>query len=78
MTKKVNLHIFRGEQGEGELKEYEVEMDEGMVILDCVHRIQYEQESDLSSRWNCKAGKCGSCSAEINGKPKLMLSLIHI
>ena len=72
MTKKVNLHIFRGEQGEGELKEYEVEMDEGMVILDCVHRIQYEQESDLSSRWNCKAGKCGSCSAEINGKPKLM------
>ena len=23
-------------------------------------------------RWNCKAGKCGSCSAEINGVPRLM------
>ena len=23
-------------------------------------------------RWNCKAGKCGSCSAEINGKPRLL------
>jgi succinate dehydrogenase / fumarate reductase iron-sulfur subunit len=22
--------------------------------------------------WNCKAGKCGSCSAEINGLPRLM------
>ena len=43
-----------------------------MVVLDAVHRIQAEQASDLAVRWNCKAGKCGSCSAEINGKPKLM------
>ena len=30
------------------------------------------QAHDLACRWNCKAGKCGSCSAEINGKPQLM------
>ena len=30
------------------------------------------QANDLACRWNCKAGKCGSCSAEINGKPRLM------
>ena len=54
------------------LENYEIELDEGMVVLDCVHRIQYEQEPDLAVRWNCKAGKCGSCSAEINGRPRLM------
>src|SRR6185295_18026777 len=27
---------------------------------------------DLAVRWNCKAGKCGSCSAEVNGIPRLM------
>ena len=48
------------------------EVSEGMVVLDAVHQIQAEQASDLAVRWNCKAGKCGSCSAEINGMPKLM------
>jgi succinate dehydrogenase / fumarate reductase iron-sulfur subunit len=43
-----------------------------MVVLDAVHRIQAEQAGDMAVRWNCKAGKCGSCSAEINGMPKLM------
>ena len=57
---------------DSKLEEYELTLDEGMVVLDCVHRIQYEQEPDLAVRWNCKAGKCGSCSAEINGKPALM------
>ncbi len=48
------------------------EISEGMVVLDAVHHIQAEQANDLAVRWNCKAGKCGSCSAEINGMPKLM------
>jgi succinate dehydrogenase / fumarate reductase iron-sulfur subunit len=37
-----------------------------------VRKIQAEEAYDLACRWNCKAGKCGSCSAEINGMPKLM------
>ena len=69
-TQKFN--ILRGEGESTSLEEYELELDEGMVVLDCVHRIQHEQEPDLAVRWNCKAGKCGSCSAEINGKPRLM------
>ena len=43
-----------------------------MVVLDVIHAIQATQANDLAVRWNCKAGKCGSCSAEINGKPRLM------
>jgi succinate dehydrogenase / fumarate reductase, iron-sulfur subunit len=68
----VTFNIFRSTSGGGELKEYKTEISEGMVVLDAVHQIQSEQANDLAVRWNCKAGKCGSCSAEINGKPKLM------
>src|SRR3954465_15209703 len=64
--------IWRGADGAGAFKDYTTETNDGMVVLDAVHKIQAEQANDLAVRWNCKAGKCGSCSAEINGKPKLM------
>jgi len=64
--------IRRGGATGGELVDYRTEVTEGMVVLDAVHQIQAETAPDLACRWNCKAGKCGSCSAEINGKPKLM------
>lgn len=66
------FRIWRGGATGGELKDYNAEVSEGMVVLDVVHRIQAEQATDLAVRWNCKAGKCGSCSAEINGHPRLM------
>ncbi len=64
--------IWRGERGAGGYQEYKADVSEGMVVLDAVHSIQAKEANDLSVRWNCKAGKCGSCSAEINGKPRLM------
>lgn len=69
---KTTFRIWRGDARAGDFKEYESEVSEGMVVLDVVHRIQAEQANDLAVRWNCKAGKCGSCSAEINGRPRLM------
>ncbi len=66
------FRIWRGERGNGRFVDYTTEVDEGMVVLDAVHAIQAEQAPDLACRWNCKAGKCGSCSAEVNGNPKLM------
>jgi succinate dehydrogenase / fumarate reductase iron-sulfur subunit len=69
-TRRFNL--YRGTKAGGALQSFDVECDEGMVVLDAVHRIQAEQAPDLACRWNCKAGKCGSCSAEIDGKPRLM------
>lgn len=69
---KTTFRIWRGDARGGDFKEYESEVSEGMVVLDVVHRIQAEQANDLAVRWNCKAGKCGSCSAEINGRPRLM------
>jgi succinate dehydrogenase / fumarate reductase, iron-sulfur subunit len=66
------IQVFRGDPRGGEFKAYRVESDEGMVLLDVIHRLQATQANDLACRWNCKAGKCGSCSAEVNGKPRLM------
>src|SRR3990172_8024267 len=66
------LQIWRGDGRGGAFHEYRVSTEEGMVILDVIHRIQATQAADLAVRWNCKAGKCGSCSAEVNGKPRLM------
>ncbi|MBX3024550.1 succinate dehydrogenase/fumarate reductase iron-sulfur subunit [bacterium] len=65
------FRVWRGDKSGGEFRDYEVPIDEGMVVLDVVHRIQATQAPDLAVRWNCKAGKCGSCSCEINGKPRL-------
>src|SRR5258708_39065340 len=64
--------IWRGVGEAGKFEEYQQEIVEGMVVLDAVHEIQASQANDLAVRWNCKAGKCGSCSAEVNGMPKLM------
>ena len=85
MDKEVTFRVFRSHTGErpyashprtessvGKMKDYTVEYDEGMVVLDVIHKIQAEHAPDLACRWNCKAGKCGSCSAEVNGKSRLM------
>jgi succinate dehydrogenase / fumarate reductase, iron-sulfur subunit len=64
--------IWRGNAQGGNFQEYAAQVSEGMVVLDAVHEIQAGQATDLACRWNCKAGKCGSCSAEVNGMPRLM------
>ncbi len=68
----LKLRVWRGNDTAGELHDYTVEVTEGEVVLDALHRLQATQTGDLAIRWNCKAGKCGSCSAEINGKPRLL------
>jgi len=72
MATTFTMRVFRGDASGGDFKEYTVEGGEGMVVLDVIHRIQATHAPDLACRWNCKAGKCGSCSAEVNGKPSLM------
>ena len=72
MAKQAMFRIWRGDAAAGRFEDYLTPVEEGMVVLDAVHRIQAQQAPDLALRWNCKAGKCGSCSAEINGMPKLM------
>jgi succinate dehydrogenase iron-sulfur subunit len=71
-AKTATFKVWRGDSAGGKLESYTTEVSEGMVVLDAIHQIQSESANDLAVRWNCKAGKCGSCSAEVNGMPKLM------
>jgi succinate dehydrogenase / fumarate reductase iron-sulfur subunit len=69
---KATFRVLRGDKNKSAFVDFQTEVTEGMVVLDAVHQIQAESAPDLAVRWNCKAGKCGSCSAEVNGKPRLM------
>ncbi|MBC7789532.1 MAG: succinate dehydrogenase/fumarate reductase iron-sulfur subunit [Anaerolineae bacterium] len=69
---RATFRVWRGDSTGGKLVDYTTQVTEGMVVLDAIHQIQADQANDLAVRWNCKAGKCGSCSAEVNGNPRLM------
>ena len=67
-----HLRVFRGAPDEEtRFDEFDVPVEEGMVVLDALHWIQGHEAPDLAVRWNCKAAKCGSCGAEVNGRPSL-------
>jgi succinate dehydrogenase / fumarate reductase iron-sulfur subunit len=72
MGEQRTFQVWRGDANGGKFASYKAEITTGMVVLDAIHQIQSTQAGDLAVRWNCKAGKCGSCAAEINGKPRLM------
>jgi succinate dehydrogenase iron-sulfur subunit len=72
MTYQGKFRVWRGDDQAGALQDFTVEVNEGEVVLDIIHRLQATQAGDLAVRWNCKAGKCGSCSAEVNGMPRLL------
>jgi len=72
MSSEATLRVQRGDNDSHEMVEYKVPLNPGMVVLDAIHAIQADQAPDLAVRWNCKAGKCGSCGGEVNGKPKLL------
>jgi len=72
MSFDAHFRVWRGDRGDGGLEDFTVEVNEGEVVLDIMFRLQATQAPDLAVRWNCKAGKCGSCSAEVNGRPRLM------
>ena len=72
MADTVTMRVWRGDDQGGQFTDYVMPAVDGEVVLDVIHRIQAADAPDLACRWNCKAGKCGSCSAEINGLPRLM------
>jgi succinate dehydrogenase / fumarate reductase, iron-sulfur subunit len=72
VTYQGKFRVWRGDADKGDLQDYTIDVNEGEVVLDIIHRLQATEAPDLAVRWNCKAGKCGSCSAEINGRPRLL------
>ncbi|MCU0565357.1 MAG: succinate dehydrogenase/fumarate reductase iron-sulfur subunit [Oculatellaceae cyanobacterium Prado106] len=50
---------------------FDLEVDPGNTILDCLNRIKWEQDGSLAFRKNCRNTICGSCSMRINGRSAL-------
>ncbi|MHA1991416.1 MAG: succinate dehydrogenase/fumarate reductase iron-sulfur subunit [Candidatus Hodarchaeales archaeon] len=69
---EVQLIVQRGEEVSNvKMEAYKIEVEPGSVVLDAIHALQAQHTPDYAVRWNCKAGKCGSCSMEVNGIPRL-------
>ena len=67
MATQAMFRIWRGDSAAGRFEDYRTPVEEGMVVLDAVHRIQAQQTPDLALRWNCKAGKCTAKSRSVSG-----------
>ena len=39
--KKQSFNILKGEGEDAQLESFNIELDEGMVVLDCVHPVSY-------------------------------------
>ncbi len=53
------------------IQTYELEVEPGNTVLDCLNRIKWEQDGSLAFRKNCRNTICGSCSMRINGRSAL-------
>ena len=53
------------------VQSYNLQVDPGNTILDCLNRIKWEQDGTLAFRKNCRNTICGSCAMVINGRSAL-------
>ena len=50
---------------------YKVEREQGMTVLDALHKVKTEQDGSVTYRRSCRHAICGSCAMNINGKNML-------
>ncbi len=53
------------------IQAYNVEVSEGMTVLEALIKIADEDDPTLAFRRSCRSAICGSCAMNINGFPKL-------
>ncbi|MDH4099142.1 MAG: succinate dehydrogenase/fumarate reductase iron-sulfur subunit [Nitrospirota bacterium] len=70
---KITFRVFRKEPDSDShrIDTYEVDMVEGMSVLDALTLIKDWQDTSLSYRSSCRSAICGSCAMTINGHAKL-------
>ncbi|MGC8581633.1 MAG: succinate dehydrogenase iron-sulfur subunit [Thermoplasmata archaeon] len=52
-------------------KEYTVNVEEGMTVLEALIKIIEKQDASLSLRFSCRMAVCGSCGITIDDSPRL-------
>lgn len=53
------------------LADYQVVLEQGMTVLDALHKVKTEQDGSVTYRRSCRHAICGSCAMNINGKNML-------
>ncbi|HEY9700343.1 MAG TPA: succinate dehydrogenase/fumarate reductase iron-sulfur subunit [Trichocoleus sp.] len=53
------------------VQSYQLEVEPGNTILDCLNQIKWQQDGTLAYRKNCRNTICGSCAVRINGRSAL-------
>ncbi len=66
MTQQLEVSIWRG-KAEGGFVRYAVPRLQSQTVLDVVTHIQRHLAPDLSYRFACRVGMCGSCAMTVNG-----------
>ena len=69
----IRFEVFRyhPDWDEPTLQMYNVPYRPDWVVLDALNYIKDTVDGSLTYRWSCRMGVCGSCSAMVNGYPKL-------
>ncbi len=63
--------IRQAQNSSPQVQTYQLEVEAGNTILDCLNRIKWEQDGSLAFRKNCRNTICGSCAMRINGRSAL-------
>lgn len=68
------FHVHRYDPASGDdpaFESFDVSVSDSTSVLDGLFRVQEEMGENLSFRFSCRQGVCGSCCMEINGKARL-------
>lgn len=74
MTHYADAFVYRfvpGQDEEPSMDRYTVEAHENMSVLDLLFEIVEKHDPDVSFRFSCRVGMCGSCGMVINGREGL-------
>ena len=69
-TAPIQVSVRRGDSGSSEWVDYAVPKQDSQTVLDIVTWIQRNTAPDLSYRFACRVGMCGSCAMMVNGMPR--------
>lgn len=67
----MKIKVFRFQEGRQSYQSYDVKVEKGKTVLDCLNEIKWNKDGSLTYRRSCRSAICGSCAVRINKKAML-------